>query len=362
MAALNVSERDFRNPKAITAGDFVRLPAHETCVRYIIYGAGAIGSILGGHLHRIGAQVVLVGPPEHVRAIKKAGLKLRTRDKTFQLRVPAVTRAADLAPFRKGDVVLLCAKTQQTLKCLSQLRAAGAPRSLPVFCCQNSFLNEPQTTLYFERVYGMAVFIDGIFVKPGEAIHPTGRRYGHLEIGRYPTGLDAFSRQLTRDLRSAGFSVRATPDVMSVKRAKFVVNMANAVIGITNQPKQALPLVNRLRAEAVRVLKASGLSCESLESFRRRALARCGELESPKDADVAGLIADSTWQSLYRRTGNIETPYFNGVVVQMGQSLGIPTPYNSFVLDIAISMAKRGDRPGKYSVFELLRMFRARRV
>jgi 2-dehydropantoate 2-reductase len=147
---------------------------------------------------------------------------------------------------------------------------------------------------------------------------------------------------------------------MRTKRAKFVLNMANAVIAITNQPKQAAPLVKKLRAEAVRVLKASGLACESLAAFRQRAEAACGELQSPPDVESDGLIADSTWQSLYRRTGNIETPYFNGVVAHMGRSLGIPTPYNSFVTEIATAMARNGERPGKYSVRDLLGMIRAR--
>jgi 2-dehydropantoate 2-reductase len=344
----------------ISARALARFPTEHTTVRYIIYGAGAIGSIVGGHLHRIGASVILVGPEEHVRTVQKSGLILRTRENVFHLDPKAVARANKLTPFQSDDVVLLCAKTQQTLKCLAQLRAAGAPRTLPIFCCQNSFLNEPQTTLFFERVYGVAVFIDGIFVQPGEAIHPTGRRYGHLEIGRYPSGLDRLSQRVVRDLRKAGFSVRASPDVMRTKRAKFVINMANAVIAITNQPKLVAPIVKKLRAEAVRILNASGLDCESLAAFRRRADAACGPLKSPPGVESDGLIADSTWQSLYRQTGNIETPYFNGVIVHMGRSLGIPTPYNSFVCETALEMARNGDRPGKYSARDLSRMLKAR--
>ena len=195
-----------------------------------------------------------------------------------------------------------------------------------------------------------------IFVRPGEAIHPTGRRYGHLEIGRYPCGLDPLSLRVARDIRSAGFSVRTTSDVMKTKRAKFVQNMANAVIAITNQPDQVAPLVRKLRSEAVRVLKASGLACDSLSAFRRRALAGCGRLRLPEEVEQSGLVADSTWQSLYRRTGNIETPYFNGVIAHLGRSLGIPTPFNSLVTELVASMARRGERPGKYSVRELLLM------
>jgi len=324
-------------------------------VRYIIYGAGAIGSIIGGHLNRLGASVVLVGPAEHARAIRRRGLTLRLPGETMQVKVPAVARAQDLAPFTPGDVVLICAKSHQTVRCLGQLRRAGAPRSLPIFCCQNSFLNEAQATLFFDRVYGVTVYVDGIFVRPGEAIHPTGRRYGHLEIGRYPSGVDALARRVSRDLVAAGFSVRTTPEVMRVKRAKFVLNMANAAIAITNQRRESAPLVRKLRAEAARVLRASGLDFEALADFRRRAEAGTGTLQVPADAVADGLVADSTWQSLYRRKGSIETPYFNGVVVHLGQCLGLPTPYNAAIFEIITAMARRGERPGKYTAPELQR-------
>ncbi len=47
-------------------------------MRFIVYGAGAIGSTIGGHLFRTNHDVVLVGNPEHVDRIREAGLRLRT--------------------------------------------------------------------------------------------------------------------------------------------------------------------------------------------------------------------------------------------------------------------------------------------
>jgi len=43
-------------------------------MRYIIYGAGGIGSIMGGHLTRTGYEVILIGRPAHIGAINKSGL------------------------------------------------------------------------------------------------------------------------------------------------------------------------------------------------------------------------------------------------------------------------------------------------
>jgi 2-dehydropantoate 2-reductase len=47
-------------------------------VRVIVYGAGAVGSVIGGRLRQGGADVVLIGRPAHVSAIREQGLALRT--------------------------------------------------------------------------------------------------------------------------------------------------------------------------------------------------------------------------------------------------------------------------------------------
>src|SRR5215212_4519160 len=94
--------------------------------RYVVYGAGAIGSGIGGHLFRTGHKVVLVARPAHVNRIKADGLKLVTPDETYTLKVPAVASAAEVG-FRHGDVVLLCVKSQDTDKSLLEIRAAAGP-------------------------------------------------------------------------------------------------------------------------------------------------------------------------------------------------------------------------------------------
>ena len=52
-------------------------------MRFIVYGAGAIGSTIGGHLFRTGHDVVLVANMEHVDKIRKSGLRLVTPDEAY---------------------------------------------------------------------------------------------------------------------------------------------------------------------------------------------------------------------------------------------------------------------------------------
>ena len=64
----------------------------------------------------------------------------------------------------------------------------------------------------------------------------------------------------------------------------------------------------------------------------------------------------SSWQSLMRRQGSIETDYLNGEIVFLGRKHGIPTPFNAVLQRVANEMAAARDLPGKYSAEELFAM------
>ena len=66
----------------------------------------------------------------------------------------------------------------------------------------------------------------------------------------------------------------------------------------------------------------------------------------------------SSWQSLMRGTGNIEAEALNGDVVKLGRSLGVEVLYNETLWRVAEEMAKKGEKPGRYSAEDLMRMAR----
>jgi 2-dehydropantoate 2-reductase len=322
-------------------------------MRFIIYGAGGIGCVIGGHLSRQGSDVILVGNTQHVDAINTHGLKLVTGNETFALKIPAVKTANELAPFGENDVVLLCAKSQHTVNCLGQLRNAAAPRSLPVFCAQNSILNESVATRFFDPVYGVMIMIPAIFMTSGEVINPIVRRFGVIEIGRYPQGVDELCQAVAEPLRRAGFFVTVHPEVMRSKGAKCLNNLGNALM--------PSPMAKAIDAHMQQARRGDagverGRHCvEESDSFQRRVRSEYGERKIP--AGYRELEKhSSSWQSLARGTGNIEAEQLNGDVVMLGRRLGIAAPYNELLWRIADEMARNGDKPGKYSADELLRM------
>ncbi|TAJ20353.1 MAG: ketopantoate reductase family protein, partial [Dehalococcoidia bacterium] len=45
-------------------------------MRYVVYGAGAVGGGIGGKLHQAGKDVVLIARGEHLRVMQTEGLRL----------------------------------------------------------------------------------------------------------------------------------------------------------------------------------------------------------------------------------------------------------------------------------------------
>jgi 2-dehydropantoate 2-reductase len=136
-------------------------------MRYIIYGAGGIGSIMGGHLARTGHDVILIGRPGHVRIINNNGLHLITPTGTHVLKIPAITDPSQI-DFAPGDVIFLCMKGQDTESALKDLKKVI--EDIPIFCFQNGVRNEETAIRYFSSVYGVMVRVGAVYLADGEII------------------------------------------------------------------------------------------------------------------------------------------------------------------------------------------------
>jgi len=112
------------------------------------------------------------------------------------------------------------------------------------------------------------LFVDAIFLSPGEVINPTRTPYGFIEIGCYPNGSDVLSNDLAQALRRSGFSTLVNDRVMKSKSAKCLVNLSNALHAVTDGKGDLDAFERELRREAIQVWTAAGIEWEDLESFR----------------------------------------------------------------------------------------------
>lgn len=323
-------------------------------MRYIVYGAGGIGAPLGAYLAESGHEAVLIARGAHLERMRDHGLTLHTGDGTHVLEVPVVGHPSELTP-RPDDRVLLTMKAQDTEAALRDLRDAGAdPWDNSIFCVQNCIANERIAARYFERVYGVMIVIPGIYLEPGVVFNPIRGNHGYMDIGRYPSGVDAVAEAVVADVRSAGYGANVHLEVMGPKGAKFLGNLGNAMGAVTDGRGDSGPFMAQVREEAQRCLTAAGLPYEDQATYDARVKANRGTnvpVEGPTNRG-------SSWQSLMRGQGSIETDFLNGEVVLLGRIHGIPTPFNRVLQRVANDMARNRQKPGLYSAEELWEMAR----
>jgi 2-dehydropantoate 2-reductase len=322
--------------------------AYTTCaMRYIIYGAGAVGGSIGARLFESGYDVVLIARGPHLEMMQSLGLTVRAPDRTVTLQIPAVGHPSEIE-WLPDDVVLLTVKSQHTAGALDELRsAAGDP---VVTCAQNGVANERMALRRFSRVYAMMVMLPATHMKPGEVVMHASPVGGILDAGSYPTGSDPLIEQIAGDLRAVGFDSRADPAVMRLKYAKLVENLANAVQALCGLEASAGKLVRLVRAEGVAVLRAADIDFASEgEMDERRAEVMRGL--QPIEGQARG---GSTWQSLARGAGSIETDFLNGEITLLGSLHGVPTPYNRVLQRASAQAISDRREAGSFNAQELM--------
>ncbi len=316
-------------------------------MRYVIYGAGAIGGVIGGRLHMSGQQVALIARGAHLEALREKGLTLVSAEGTQTLPIPAAGSPVEL-DLTADDIVILAMKSQDTVAALDALFAA-APPAITVVCAQNGVVNERMALRRFPNVYGQLVILPGTHLEPGTVIASASGVYGILDLGRYPNGSDERAASIARDLTEAGFSAEPREDIMPWKYGKLLRNLANSTQAILGLEVKAEELMARAHEEALACFAAAGIALVGDDQFRQRFQA-LNRIFSGSPAARAG---NSSWQSLTRGTTTIEAAYLNGEVALLGRLHGVPTPVNALLQEVATELAASGRGPGAYSLAEL---------
>ncbi|AVT36735.1 ketopantoate reductase family protein [Plantactinospora sp. BB1] len=318
-------------------------------MRYVIIGAGAVGGTIGVRLGEAGRDVTLVARGAHLAAIRAHGLTLNTPDGEYVGRLPAIgDPATDRVdqPLTSDTVLVLTVKSQDTeaaLRSWADLPVQGggtAAERLPLLTAQNGVANERAAARLFDRVYPVCVWLPATHLEPGRVV-ASGHPYsGMLHLGAFPHGSDDLARRIGADLAAARFLAPVRDDVMRWKYGKLLRNLGNGVqalfglsVGGTasgaddRRAARAAELLAAVLAEGEAVLDAAGIGYTS----------RAEEADERGDRVEAVPVAGqprqggSTWQSLARDAGSVETDYLNGEIVLLGRLHGVPTPANAAV-------------------------------
>jgi 2-dehydropantoate 2-reductase len=317
-------------------------------MRYVIYGAGGVGGVLGGRLFQHGMEVVLICRGAHHDAIAESGLRVDGPEDSVTLKIPVARHPAELG-IAEDDVVVLTMKSQDTHEALEALKRC-APPSISILCAQNGVANEPAALRFFPNVYGVCVVCATTYLAPGVVKANHAPTTGALDLGRYPSGIDEQALAIAKDFTGATWKTSPRDDVMVWKHTKLLRNLGNVIHALCGPDLRRGPIFDRLREEGEAVFAAAGIDTVPPDDWNedRQDLVRFLPVEGY--ASPGG----STWQSLIRGAGSVETDYLNGEIVLLGRLHGVPTPANATVARLANSLALSGSGVGRLSEAELL--------
>ncbi len=327
--------------------------------RYVIIGAGAVGAGLGARLHQSGVEVVLVARGPHLLALGAQGLRLCTPTEDVRLTIPAVA-GPDGLELHPDDVLILATKTHQAQDAL--IAWADAPVSgggtagerLPLLTALNGVVSEDLASRYFARVYGVCVWMWAAHLSPGEVIIEGVPDSGLFHLGRVPAALTddddrALLAAIKADWDAALLPALLPDDVMAWKYRKLLANLGNGFQALLGKQSGTGALVARAVAEGRRILDAAGIAyCSDEEA---RVWDTAFRIEPVPGHD--GVLGGSTWQSLTRGTGNVETDYLNGEILRIARRHGLEAPINAVIASRVRRAAATGARPGDLVLADL---------
>jgi 2-dehydropantoate 2-reductase len=310
-------------------------------MRYLVMGAGALGSIFGGFLAKNGRDVAFVGLDDHLKAIQKSGLTItglwgehHVKDLKAYYGTTGLTGAF--------DVVLLSVKSHITATACRQCLPFMHEKSL-VVSIQNGLGNWETiaASVGWPRTIGGRIIFGAEVVRPGTARVTV---YADKVLLGSPSGDVGAERiqEIVDDLNAAGIPCSASPAITSQLWGKVLYNCSlNALGAILDVPygelvrtPESLGLIEAVIKEIFAVAEAKGVAMPYAgpEEYYRFLLER----QIPPTAMHHSSMHQDI--SLGRTT---EIDALNGAISRYGKEKGVPTPVNDVLTALIKGLEQR---------------------
>ena len=331
-------------------------------MKYAIYGAGALGTVLGAYVARAGVDIDLINRNEkHVAALKKNGAKIIGKV-NFTQKVNALLPSEMT---EKYDVIVLMTKQRDNVATVeflkNYLKDDGA-----ICTCQNG-LPEPKIAeiVGADRTLGCAIAWGATF--HGEGVseltsEPDALTFSLGQIGNCKRLEDV------KNLFLLMGKVVIEKNFFGARWSKLLINSAfsglstvtGGTFGEVAKKKSSRKVAQRIIKECIDVAKAAGIVIEPVQGHK---IDKLFDYNNPlKKALSFALIPvamkkhsaliSSMLQDL-RNGKKCEIDFINGTVVEYGEKYGVKTPFNARTVEIV-----HGIEDGKYAPdFKNIRLY-----
>lgn len=303
-------------------------------MKYTLIGAGGIGASMGAWLSRAGTDILYVDAvSEHVRAMNERGLTIRDSvNGDFTVPVKAALIDGLNEPL---EAVFLATKTQHTRAAMERIAPLLKDNGY-VVSLQNG-INEYVIAEYVgeQRVIGAFVNWAADYIEPGVIQFGGHSNFVIGELDGKVTGRLMHLQELCSSFQQVEISSQIMRQLWSKQVnicAMFATGITHLLIpgGMEYQPAQET--IACIALEAMQVPKALNIELISFDDFRpdlyrqgryREALKVTADHYRPMVKNYTGLYRDL---AVRRRKSEIDGTV--GIVVQMGERLGLDLPLN----------------------------------
>lgn len=186
-------------------------------MKYVVFGAGAIGSLIAGLFCRAGFDICMSRRPEHVKAVHENGLKIEGSEQTV-VSVPAY-RTSD--GIRDRDVIIITTKSYDTRAAMEACRNLMKPDTR-VLSLQNGIGNEDIISEFTKNVIGGITTNGVVFMENGKIVYNSR---GTTSIGNYHSENDEVVYIIQRSFERSGLRCNVSSIIKGELFEKFLVNV-----------------------------------------------------------------------------------------------------------------------------------------
>ncbi|VVB69413.1 Uncharacterised protein [uncultured archaeon] len=338
--------------KIISADNtFSSIASENGMVAVLIYGAGAIGSMLGyllspaiGSKGEIIENVALLGRKSHMEKIKKDGLRIKFLEGSDSFRFQNCFSSLDDLK-RSGftpEIVVVCVKTYSLPRVCEELKESGlldgTLRDASFLLLMNGMGNKETFSSLGLAPHRISEGITSMGVKFSEdgSIELKGKAKTILEhaISESERMRDFFRRRF----QEKGFEIEFAIDFKIDQWNKLIVNaVINPITAITCE-KNGIILSATLQSTVESIVK------ECIDVARREAISLDEESALEHVRSVAFKTALNTSSMLQDRLlgRRTEIDSINGYVVHLAKKHGLTLPVNEALCALVRSMEGKG--------------------
>ena len=334
-----------------------------------VVGTGANGSCVSADLTRNGYDIVMFDQwPAHVEAMRRQGLRISMPTQELHVAVRAHHLAEIAELNQKFDYVFLMPKAYDTRWMAEFIKPHLADDALVVGAQNAMTADIISEVVGAKRTIGCVVELSSEVFTPGLVQRNTIPEKTWFGVGALTPDMEHRVPEIEALLKNVG-RVTLTGNVQSGKWMKLVVNTMClgpfALLGVTQAEGMKLPgmqeFITQIGAEALSVGQKAGYGIEPIFGLKPEEMKGTNQLlEKLMDKlvrDVGPRARDCVLQD-HLKGRYSEVDVINGLVVEKGAAMGIPTPGNSAVAELTKQIHAGTLKPDVKNLEKVMAMIR----